>query len=189
MHFLCSHHCSLSTLAILVEFWLEFKSFLKNFKVIFLCPQSGLISVNTEHLIRIFQNIFCLIHGSEFNTNCTILTQVFRKKNVLILDNIWYSCHCDPLYVSASLHQQKNEISNSQKYSRLRCLLRVKYLVICNGYLSLLYFWVEHSVKWSATLLSWWVLKKYSSKYHAKHCCTYERSLKTKELHIYQQSG
>ena len=106
MLLLCLHCCSLSTVAIFVEGSLEFESFLKNFKVICLCPQSGMIFVNREHILE-------------------------GKKCLLILDNIWHSCHCDTFYVSASLHQQKNEISNSQKYSRLRCLLRVKSLVIC----------------------------------------------------------
>ena len=105
MHLLCSHRCSLSTVAFFVEFWLEIESFLKNFKVCF-CPQAGMIFVNSEHILE-------------------------GKKCLLILDNIWHSCHCDTFYVSASLHQQKNEISNCQKYSRLRCLLRVKSLVIC----------------------------------------------------------
>ena len=105
MHLLCSHRCSLSTVAFFVEFWLEIESFLKNFKVCF-CPQAGMIFVNSEHILE-------------------------GKKCLLILDNIWHSCHCDTFYVSASLHQQKNEISNSQKYSWLRCLLRVKSLVIC----------------------------------------------------------
>ena len=101
MHLLCSHRCSLSTVAFFVEFWLEIESFLKNFKVICLCPQSGMIFDNREHFLE-------------------------GKKGLLILDNIWHSCHCDTFYVSASLHQQKNEISNSQKYSRLRCLLRAQ---------------------------------------------------------------